>query len=462
MIPQQKIQVNNYHTRTETRDGQQYIVVPVVMMVEGVHHGSAGAIYHTAEELGKDIEKWNGIPVVINHPMQGDNYISANSPGVQAVGRVDNVRMDGTKLKAEAWLSETKLLAVSPDALQHIRDARPMDVSVGIYSEDLVLEGDWNGEQYQAVATNYRPDHLALLPADRGACSWNDGCGIRANKQTNDKTTNDMEKLTINQLIEQCKLVTDLKVNEQSVTQMMDLVWNAINAKDTQTETYYLEEVYETYIIYQKQSQTDTTYYKADYMIKDGVAEIGEGTKVEKVITWRSLEVNEEEHTPQNNQDINKNTNEMEQCCKEVIDKIINSNANALTEDDREWLEKLTPEQVAKIDTAEEMVVTPEEVQSYITKLPDDKIIEMLPEGLRANVRSAMAEREAKRQKSITEIMTYSGDIWTKEDLEAMPCDTLAKIERSLQPGVYAGQGGGQAPQTKGETPLPLPGQKKE
>jgi len=44
------------------------------------------------------------------------------------------------------------------------------------------VEGVWNEEEYHSIVRNYRPDHLALLPGAIGACSWEDGCGIRANK----------------------------------------------------------------------------------------------------------------------------------------------------------------------------------------------------------------------------------------------------------------------------------------
>ena len=37
---------------------KEYIIVPVVMMVEGVHHGSGGAIYHSKDVLADAASKW--------------------------------------------------------------------------------------------------------------------------------------------------------------------------------------------------------------------------------------------------------------------------------------------------------------------------------------------------------------------------------------------------------------------
>ena len=179
-----RIEVNGYSVRTEMYQGQRHIVVPVVMMVEGVHNGSAGALYHPASELSKFPSAWNGIPVVIEHPTMNGTPISANNPKIaenKVIGRVYNTKFEDNKLKGEAWLNESKLKQKYPLAAAYIMQQKPIDVSLGMYSEDEPKEGEWNGEKYIGIAHNYRPDHLALLPGGVGACSWEDGCGIRTN-----------------------------------------------------------------------------------------------------------------------------------------------------------------------------------------------------------------------------------------------------------------------------------------
>lgn len=153
-------------------------------MVEGVHAGSHGPILHTAAELSKFTDAWNGIPVTIKHPMQNNIYVSANQPEVleTAVGQIFNTKFDNGKLKAQAWLELKKLEEISPLATAYIRQGKQLEVSVGVFTDEIPTEGTWNDEQYAATAANYRPDHLALLPGEQGACSWNDGCGIRVNE----------------------------------------------------------------------------------------------------------------------------------------------------------------------------------------------------------------------------------------------------------------------------------------
>ena len=69
---------SNYSIQSKILNGKKHIVVPVVMMVEGVHSGSHGPIFHSAEELGRFPESWNGIPITIPHPTVNSQFVSAN------------------------------------------------------------------------------------------------------------------------------------------------------------------------------------------------------------------------------------------------------------------------------------------------------------------------------------------------------------------------------------------------
>jgi len=177
-----------YTISVKKHEGEKHLVVPVVMMVEGVHNGSHGPLFHPATELGKFPEVWNGIPVIVRHPQKNGMYVSANSPDIvdeQVIGRVYNTKFEDGKLKAEVWINEHKASLVYPEILSCLRKGQPIDVSVGVFTDDEYISGEWNGEKYVGIAKNHRPDHLALLPNERGACSWTDGCGIRLNKEGN-------------------------------------------------------------------------------------------------------------------------------------------------------------------------------------------------------------------------------------------------------------------------------------
>lgn len=174
-----------YDIEIKRHQGKAHLVVPVVMIVEGVLNGSHGPLLHLAEEFGKIPAVWNGIPVVINHPEEDGVNVSANAPDVieKCVGRVYNAHVDGKKLKAEVWLDEDQLNEISPEILNDIYSNRMVEVSVGVFTEDEEDEGEYGGIQYNAIARNHKPDHLALLMGCVGACSIADGCGVRANNE---------------------------------------------------------------------------------------------------------------------------------------------------------------------------------------------------------------------------------------------------------------------------------------
>jgi hypothetical protein len=209
----QQVQINfkidDYEVREETHQGKSFLVVPVTMMVEGVHHGSHGPLLHTIEDLGKFPASWDGIPIVKDHPEIDGLNVSANSPEIidtVMIGRIYRTHVDGSRLKAEAWFDKEKLISISPESYESIQNGDMLEVSVGVFTEDENVEnGDWNGEKYSAIARNHRPDHLALLPGGIGACSIEDGCGIRANKEKGgDKIDDNVVNIT-NECVEFAK-----------------------------------------------------------------------------------------------------------------------------------------------------------------------------------------------------------------------------------------------------------------
>jgi len=164
-----------------------HTVVPAVLAVAGVLNGALV----TAEELGKFPDSWNGRPIPILHPEQNGEAISANYPDVleRVVGTVLNARMDGDRLRAELWLDETQFDALGETALlSAMSEGQMLEVSTGYYADTLVQSGTFNGKPYRVKHENIRPDHLALLPGQTGACSIADGCGApRVNAENVEK-----------------------------------------------------------------------------------------------------------------------------------------------------------------------------------------------------------------------------------------------------------------------------------
>lgn len=190
--------------RRETLNDKEYLVAPVRMVVQGVLKGSQGALYYPAEEISANPTDWNGMPIVApTHPVDADGVeVSARSPEIlssHAVGTifrtVANVIDDGrTALDAEAWFDEKASNRVDPRILSSIKAGKPVELSTGLFTENHEpLENEeavFNGVPYDFIARNYKPDHLAILPDEVGACSLKDGCGVLVNKRKDKAMTN--------------------------------------------------------------------------------------------------------------------------------------------------------------------------------------------------------------------------------------------------------------------------------
>lgn len=164
-------------------EGRDHYVVPMVMITVGVHSGSNGPVYYPPDELERSVPYWNAKPVVVYHPaMYGSPW--AGNPDVfdrQKIGTVFNAKFDGHRLKADAWIDVARVGQVDRRIEQTIKSRQMMEVSTGLSFDRGIGAGVWNGHNYHTTACRMVPDHLAVLPEGRGACSVADGAGLVRN-----------------------------------------------------------------------------------------------------------------------------------------------------------------------------------------------------------------------------------------------------------------------------------------
>lgn len=177
-------------TRRVNRNGREYVIAPVSMIVPGVLNGSQGPILYTAEENVRSVDAWNGMPLVVYHPKGSDEKpVSARSPEIldeHGVGEIFNSRTgDKGELLAEAWFDVDNVRRVDTRVMSLLEKNDPFELSTGLNFDRVpVANGtEYNGTPYNLVARNYRPDHLAILPDQKGACSVDDGCGVLVNQK---------------------------------------------------------------------------------------------------------------------------------------------------------------------------------------------------------------------------------------------------------------------------------------
>ncbi len=176
--------------RREVRNGREYLVAPMTLIVPGVLNGSKGALYYPPEEVAKDPTVWNGMPIVVYHPLAKDGSpLSARDPAVldrAQVGEVFNARVSKNgRLIADGWFSVKDTERVDNRVLQALKAGKKIELSTGLFTDNEAAPQNaaFNNRAYSYIARNYRPDHLAILPDQTGACSVSDGCGVNVNKR---------------------------------------------------------------------------------------------------------------------------------------------------------------------------------------------------------------------------------------------------------------------------------------
>ncbi len=172
--------------REETKGGKDWLVVNGVAVVEGV----LKRYFVPMDEIGRFAHDWNGVPVVLRHPVENGGSAKTPDVDVPVLGTFYQAAMDTEhrRLTGEFWLDKAVLLA--SDEGKQIMDAvthnRMMEVSTGYFAGIEQKAGNHKGKSYLGIHRNIHPDHIAILPDVPGACSVSDGCGLNRNDAITD------------------------------------------------------------------------------------------------------------------------------------------------------------------------------------------------------------------------------------------------------------------------------------
>lgn len=314
--------------RNDSMAGRDYLVVPAVMLLEGVHNGSEGAFYYPASECRKRVELWNNKPVVVYHPSEP----SACTPEVlntRGIGvmmntkwdpdyKVDNIKVGG--LKTEVWLENSRVEKVDKRILEAIENGEVLELSTGLFADSDEVSGEWKGEEYQGTLCNFGPDHLAILPDQIGACSVADGAGFFRNQEG------------------QCVTVPPMWMqhfNELSQNVIREALNQIIRKDEPEGEYWYVEDIFDTYFVY----STETVMYRQDYTVDgNNVSVQGVPTAVQRVVSYEPI-TNKEKPVKKTAKKNARKDSIMNK--KKIIDALIANTATKWTEDDREFLNGL-------------------------------------------------------------------------------------------------------------------------
>ena len=308
--------------------GRPHIVVPVSMIVPGVLNGSGGPILYTREENVKSVNLWNGMPVTVNHPVDDDGTpTSARSPGILdkwAIGTVMNTSSNG-KLVAEVFLDVNRTNQLDRRIIRDIERGKPIELSTGLFMDKEKAPEDsvHNGEPYDFIARNFRPDHLAILPDEVGACSIKDGCGVLVNRHG---------------------------MSQDEIRNTLDQLLAALFTQDEARP--FITEIFEDFMVFEQGEKLFRKGFKIDD--NGGIELLGDDPE----------EVNRKiDFVPVDNQSEPIEENHMAD--KKLVDALI-SNCCCWTEDDREVLGNMSDKKVQQlIDKAKEDKQTQEKVDNH-------------------------------------------------------------------------------------------------
>lgn len=182
------------------RNGREYIRAPITSIVPGVLNGSKGALLYTPDDCRASVKDWDGQPLTYFHPTRNGHNVSAHERGVKErhwIGHVENTTFNGKLRKFGMfdvqWVSKLDQ-KYGGDVLNKLESGEPIEMSTGLFTDNEDTAGEYNGRRFDAIARNYRPDHVAVLPGQVGACSVNDGCGVNVNKRA---TANALSSATL-------------------------------------------------------------------------------------------------------------------------------------------------------------------------------------------------------------------------------------------------------------------------
>lgn len=388
---------NSTQPKLKTFDGKKYLVVPVVMAKAGVEM-NGGVI----NEDQFHAESWNGVPVTYGHPKDSSgNDISANSPDVLekwSVGQIFNAKVEDGSLKAEAWVNVEKANEIDDTLIARLQAMDNIDVSTGYFSE---LENN----EYK----NIKPNHLALLPNEVGACSFDDGCGVRSNSFLSKIMTNLRKNFGSN-----IPKDIEMRLNESGYLEIAEQLHSVINDMNYGNTYHYVVDVFDNDFIYAKDGDGEIEYYRRDYTMNEGKIELGEKQQVQKEINYKPI------------------TNGVN-----MIDELIANDASPFTADDKETLEAFSED---KIKALAEKYKEPKGEEKTKTNSKEDAPKEsVLSNEDKEALELARQSRTEKREEYITHITANSA--MKPCELEKLDTNVLKSIASGIKPAPdYSGR----------------------
>lgn len=392
--------VSNLSQRAQRRTlhNRSFLVASGTLIVPGVLPGTQGPGLYPAEIVNKDPSVWDGMPIVVRHPVNAEGKpCSARRPEIvdsQGIGTVYNTK-GGEKLASELWFDEALTLAHDAKLeaqyriMPRLLEGRPIEVSTGLYRQyDEAPDGSvHNGKPYTWVLKGLTPDHLAVLPDQLGACSVKDGCGVHNSAETPESWL---------QRVYRWMTLKGFAANQLSHDGLRGKLYSLLRERfggaayaGTDGPSIWISDVFDKFLVYERDGALYRINYKTD-LRTETVELVGEPEEVVRSTTYKSVTNTNEDRTMATK--------------KENVDFLVancdctEAALNALPDGDLQKLrDKLTANAVAPLPP----VAKP---------LTDEEWMKAAPAGVRSVLQNAIRVEQSERDRLVDILIANVAD----------------------------------------------------
>lgn len=363
------------------------------MLMEGVFAGSKGPLLYEGAEIRKAVMAWNHRPITVGHPVNPEGkHVSGCVPDVLenvGIGMILNTKYTAKdkKLRAEAWIDETRLDVVPGGAAikKALLTNTIVEVSTGLFTDMMVTNGDYGGRKYIGKAVNHTPDHLAILLYERGSCNTDDGAGLLANQ----------EKVLVHN-------------RDAALTTEYPEVYKQIQENNKDCADFWVEEITANAAYFHKEGklwQQNFAVNEASVTLDTDLIEVKKKTSYDPVVV-----ANESDKVEQ--MDRTKLYEALGDEHKDFVANLSDAHAGAL---------------ITALEKATKVVEVVKQAEAPVINSAAD-VIGLAPASIQETLNDAMVALDTQVAAHIQEITANKANQFTEDELKAMRLPSLAKL----------------------------------
>jgi hypothetical protein len=433
--------------RSEELMGKPYRVFPAILVREKVLRNNIGVTFLPADEIRPTADAWNNVPVVERHPTKSGQPISARHPDIlntTGVGVLFNARFEDSALKADVYLAEDRI-AVLPDTAAYVSNTEAGttgELSTGFACQVEKAPGEFNGEKYDVVLRDLRPDHLALLPDEKGACSVKDGCGLGVNHagacdcgcSDKEPTRGKLAKM-VEQVLAIAKRVLPAKAENESDDDRRRALQEALTAAyGGMGKSLWVDSVFsdETTVVFYVESQAgESGLFRTTYSVADGGAFSFSDPEPVRRVTQFVPATNSHEVTVMNREQMIAHLAKQGPLDAETYGKLTNAQLTVLC----------AVPAAASPPPAPAQNGDPEDIAILRENLREER---KKREALEASTRTALQAERRERLNLIEELIHDGHTDFSDQQIENMEIGTLRQLHNTVfrRAANYSGRGG--------------------